>query len=104
MYRGKMKQILKAYGHLKESVTAIMMLYKNMKAIVCSCEANNNFFDIVAGALEGDTLALYMFMICQDFTFQMPIDLIKENGFMLNRPEADDISHKLWEMQTMQII
>ena len=35
-YGGKMEQILFAYGLPKEIVTAIMMLYKYMKAIICS--------------------------------------------------------------------
>ena len=34
--RGKMKQILLAYGHPKETVADIMMLYKNMKVKVRS--------------------------------------------------------------------
>ena len=36
IHRGKMKQILLAYGLPKETVIAIMMLYKNMKVKVCS--------------------------------------------------------------------
>ena len=36
IYRGKMEQILLAYGLPKETVTAIMMPYKNMKVKVCS--------------------------------------------------------------------
>ena len=36
IHSGKMEQILLAYGLLKERVTAIMMLYKNKKAKVCS--------------------------------------------------------------------
>ena len=33
------------------------MLYKKMKAMVCSSDGNTNFFDIAAGVLQGDTLA-----------------------------------------------
>ena len=32
----KMEQILQVYGLSKETFTAIMMLYKNLKAVVCS--------------------------------------------------------------------
>ena len=42
-----MEQILLAYGLPKETVTAIMILYKSMKAIVCSPDRNIEFFDIV---------------------------------------------------------
>ena len=36
IHRGKMEQILLAYGLPKETVTAIIMPYKNMKVNVCS--------------------------------------------------------------------
>ena len=62
-----MKQILLAYGLPKVTVTAIMMLYKNMKVKVRSQDGDTDFFDIVAGVLQGDTLAPYLFIICQDY-------------------------------------
>ena len=46
-----MEQILPAYGLFKETVIAIMMLYKNTKAMVCSFDDDTNFFNIVAGVL-----------------------------------------------------
>ena len=66
----KMEQILLAYGLPKETVTAIMMLYRNMKVKVCSPDGDPDFFDIVAGVLKGDTLALYLFLICLDKYFE----------------------------------
>ena len=47
--RGKMRQILLAYGLLKETVADIMMLYKNMKVKVSSPDGDTDYFDIVAG-------------------------------------------------------
>ena len=38
-----MEQILLAYGFLKETVTAIMILYKSMKAMVHSTDSDSNF-------------------------------------------------------------
>ena len=58
-----MKQIFLAYGLPKETVTAIMMLYKNTKVKVCSQEGDTDLFDIVAGVLQGDTLTPYLFII-----------------------------------------
>ena len=55
IHRGKMKQILLAYGVPKETATVIMMLYKNTKAIVCSLNGDTDFFNIVTGVLQGDT-------------------------------------------------
>ena len=55
-----MEQILQEYGHPKEIVTVVMMLYKDSKVIVRSPVGDSDFFDIVAGVFLGDTLALYM--------------------------------------------
>ena len=41
----------------KETVTAIMMLYKNTKTMVCPLDNDTDFFDIV---FQADTLALYI--------------------------------------------
>ena len=57
IHRGKMEQILLAYGLPKESVAAIMILYRNTKVKVCSPDGDTEYFDIVAGVLQGDTLA-----------------------------------------------
>ena len=56
-------------------------LYFNTKVKVCSPDVNTDFFDIVAGVLQGDSLAPYQFIICLDYILWMPIDLMKENGF-----------------------
>ena len=45
--RRKMEQILLVHGFSKETVTSIMMLYKNMKIIVYSPDGVTDFFDIV---------------------------------------------------------
>ena len=47
IHREKREQIQLAYGLSNETVTVIMMLYKNTKAIVCSLDGDTNFFDIV---------------------------------------------------------
>ena len=39
------------------------MLYKKTKVNVCSTDGNTDFFDIVAGDLQMDTLAPYIFII-----------------------------------------
>ena len=47
IHRGKMEQILLAYGIPKETVNAIMMLYKNTRAKVRSPDGDTDFFDIL---------------------------------------------------------
>ena len=82
-----MEQILLAYGLANETVAAIMMQYKNTKVKVRSSDGDIDNFDIVAGELQGDTLALYQFIIGLDYTLRTFIDLIKENG---KKKEAED--------------
>ena len=53
---------LLAYGQPKETVAAIMILYRNTKVKVRSPDGDTDYFDIVAGMLQGDTHA---FIICE---------------------------------------
>ena len=46
------------------------------------------YFDIVAGVLQGDTLAPYLFIICLDYVFRKSIDKIRENGFELTKKRS----------------
>ena len=78
-----MEQILLAYGIPKETVAAITILYRNTKVKVRSPDGNTDYFDIVAGVLQGDTLTPYFFIICLDYVLRTSIDKIKENGFEL---------------------
>ena len=57
--------MLLARGLPNEIVPAIMMLYKNMKAMVHSLDESTDFFS-VAEVLQ-DTLTLYLFILCQDY-------------------------------------
>ena len=75
-----MEQILLAYGIPKETVAAITILYRNTKVKVRSPDGDTEYFDIVAGVLQGDTLAPYLFIICLDYVLRTSIDKIKENG------------------------
>ncbi len=43
------------------------------------------YFDIVAGVLQGDTLAPYLFIICLDYVLMTLIDKIRENGLELTK-------------------
>ena len=83
-----MKKLL-AYGFYKEIVTAIMTLYKITKASVHSPDGDTDFFDIVTGVLQGDTLTLYLFILCLYYVLRISIDPIKENGFIMKMTDAD---------------
>ena len=83
-----MEQILLAYGLPKETVAAITILYKNTKVKVRSPDGDTEYFDIVAGVLQGDTLAPYLFIICLDYVLTTSIDKIRENGFELTKKRS----------------
>ena len=84
----KMEQILLAYGLPKENVAAIMVLYRNTKVKVHSPDGDTDYFGIVAGVLQGDTLAPYFFIICLDYVLRTSIDKLKENGFELTKKRS----------------
>ena len=82
-----MEQILLAYGLPKETVAAIMILYRNTKVKVRPPDGDTEYSDIVAGVLQGDTLAPYLFIIGLDYVFRKLIDKIRENGFELTKKQ-----------------
>ena len=88
IHRGKMEQILLAYGLPKETVAAIMILYRNTKVKVHLPDGDTEYFDIVAGVLQGDTLVPYLFIICLDYMLRTSIDKIRENSFELTKKRS----------------
>ena len=88
IHRRKMEQILQAYGLPKEIVAAITILYKNTKVKVRSPDGDTEYFNIVAGVLQGDTLASYLSIICLDYVLRTSIDKIRENGFELTKKRS----------------
>ena len=61
------------------------MIYKNTKVKVRLPNGDTSYVDIVTGVLHGDTLAPYLFIICQDYLLRTLVDLIKENDFTLTK-------------------
>ena len=55
---------------------------------VHSPDRDTEYFDIVAGVLQGDTLAPYLFIICLDYVLRTSIDKIRENGFELTKKRS----------------
>ena len=85
IHRGKMEQILFAYSLPRETIAAIMMKYRNIKVKIRSSDGDTDYFDIVAGVLQRDTLAPHLFIICLDYVLRTSTDKIKENGFKLTK-------------------
>ena len=42
-----------------------------------------DYFDIVAGVLQGHTLAPHLFIFCLDYVLRTSINLMKQNSFKL---------------------
>ena len=65
-----------------------MIFYRNTKVKVRSPDGDTDYFDIVAGVLQGDTLAPYLFIIWLVYVLRTSIEKIKENGFMLTKERS----------------
>ena len=50
-------------------------------------DGDTDFFDIVAGVLQRDILAPYMFIICLNYILRKPMDR-KENSFILKKTRS----------------
>ena len=64
------------------------MLNRNTKVKVRSLDGDTDYFNIVAGVLQEDTLAPYLFIICLDYVLRTSINKIKENGFKLTKERS----------------
>ena len=51
-------------------------------------DGDTEYFDIVAGVLQGDKLAPYLYIICLDYVLRTSIDKIRENGFELTKKRS----------------
>ena len=76
-------EILKAYGVPEEIVKAIEVLYVNTTVQVLSPDVDTDFFNIYADVLQGDTLALYLFIVALDYAMRIAIQTPTSYGFTL---------------------
>ena len=89
IHRGKMFKILKAYGIPPRLLNAIITMYKNTKARIVSPDGETEFFEILTGVLQGDTLAPYLFAIVLDYVMRQVYDGREaELGFCLHRQRS----------------
>ena len=72
----------------KRPVAAIMILNRKTKVKEGSPGGDTDYFDIVAGVLQGHTLAPYLFVICLDYVLRTSIEKVKENGFELTKKRS----------------
>ena len=84
IHRGKMMQILRAYGIPPNLLRAIDKMYTNTKAKVVTPDGETELFDITAGVLQGDTLAPFLFIIVLDYAMRKALNGREEDlGFTI---------------------
>ena len=57
-------------------------MYTNTQATVLTPDGETDPFDILAGILQGDTLAPFLFIIVIDYVMRVSVDSIPESGLM----------------------
>ena len=85
IHRGKLMEIMKAYGIPTKIVRAVNTLYNNTQAQVLSPDGDTDFFSIQAGVLQGDTLAPLLFILALDYVMRIATINPEETGFTLTR-------------------
>ena len=83
LHRGILMRILKAYGIPDSIVDIINLLYVNTKGKVITPDGDTELFDILAGVLQGDTLAPYLFIIALDYCMRQALSKHPEIGFTI---------------------
>ena len=83
IHRGKLMQILRAYGIPDTIVDAINILYMDTVAQVLSPDGDTDFFKILAGVLQGDTLAPFLFIVALDYALRIATSNAEQTGFLI---------------------
>ena len=83
--RDKMFDILSLYGIPPKIIKAIQLLYTDTKACVQTPDGDTDSFSILAGILQGDTLAPFLFILVVDYIMRVSVDKISDCGFQLER-------------------
>ena len=78
-----MFEILELYGIRVEIIAAIKVLYTNTQATALTQDGETEPFDILAGILQGDTLAPFLFIIVIDYIMRASVDSMTESGLLL---------------------
>ena len=84
IHRGKLMEIMEAYGIPPKIIKAVHILYNDTEAQVLSPDGDTDFFQIKAGVLQGDTLASFLFILALDYAMRKATTNPQETGFTLN--------------------
>ena len=96
IHRGKLMEILRAYGVPEKLVTAIAATYSQTWAKVRTPDGDTESFQILAGVLQGDTLAPFLFIVALDYALRCAINGREEElGFTLVKRASRRIPAKM---------
>ena len=85
IHRGTMVKILKAYGVPPNLLRGIETMYAGTRSKVVTPDGSTEEFDILAGVMQGDKLAPYLFIIVLDYALRKAISGREQGlGFTLN--------------------
>ena len=82
--RSKMFDILSLYGIPEFIIEAIKVLYTDTSSTILTPDGETEPIDILAGILQGDTLAPFLFIIVLDYVLRKSLDINNENGLQLH--------------------
>ena len=74
-----------AYGVPLEIDDAVNIMYTNTTGQVLSPDGDTEFFEILAGVLQGNTLVPYFFIIALDYSMRQAVGNESYLGFNLDR-------------------
>ena len=97
-------ETLRAYGIPVEIVDVINIMYTNTTAQVLSADRDTEFFEILAGVLQGDTLAPYLFIIALDYTMRQAVGNESNLAFTLDRSQSRQHLAKVFVTLILQIV
>ena len=79
-----MFKILPLYGIPEQIIKAIEALYTDTNAKVITPDGETEQFDILAGVLQGDTLAPFLFILVLDYVLRISLDSKNSLGLLLS--------------------
>ena len=82
-----MFEILGLYGIPQPIIEAIRVLYSNTSSTILTPDGETEPIDILAGILQGDTLAPFLFILVLDYVLTKFLDVNNSNGLQLHPDE-----------------
>ena len=81
--REKMFKVLELYGIPPKIITAIKLLYTDTSSTIITSDEEKSPIPILAGILQGDTVAPFLLIIVVDYILRVSIDRISSCGYEL---------------------